>query len=229
MAGTTTASQFSDSVGKQVEELRSRVSGNGAAVRMWRDLMTENDRKRLRTEADKEPHQSELDEVNFPGMPIDDVELRDGSAGKQLHRCFYRWGAVGMWMRLKGLTRPIAIVDLAYESGFVHEATKRRLLESLGARRAPRLLSKKPIWDREEKTLRFEGSIVRRIRSLKVAHKIVPILDHFQENGWRSPIPCPLNAKGQVLHGTIYSLNVKSNKLAFHVCNDGESISWSRR
>jgi hypothetical protein len=196
---------------------------------MWRDLLTEKDRKWLQAEADKEPHMPGVDDMELEGIPTDDVEIRNGSAGRQLHRCFYRWGAVGMWERLKGVTNLVAIVDLAYEHGFIHESMQRRLLEALGTRPARRPPSKLPVWNREEKILRFEGTIIRRIRSLKVASNIVAILDHFQASGWRSSIPNPLEAARPVPSDTIYSLNDGLKKIAFHVCNDGESISWSRR
>ena len=198
-------------------------------MRMWHDLMTEKDRKLLQKQVEKEPRNPEIDDLDSSKMPAEDVELREGSAGKLLHRCYYRWGAVGMWMRLKRLTWPVTIVDLAYEHGLVHESVHRRLLQALRARSERRSQSKLPVWDREEKTLRFKGTVIRKIRSLGVAKNIVAILDGLQAKHRQLRIPTPLDTGQQALHDTIRSLNKGLKKLAFHACDDGQSISWSRR
>ena len=195
---------------------------------MWREMMTERDRGRLKEELAKEPYDPKFDDIDSKKLPPEDLEMKEGLPGSVLQRCYYRWGAVGMWMKLKELSQPEAIVDLAYQRG-LPEATRQRLLDALGAKPPAKRPSKVPVWNREQKVLRFEGTVIRKIRSLGVAKNIVTILDGFQAKHWQLRIPTPLDTGQQALHDTIRSLNKGLKKLAFHACDDGQSISWSRR
>jgi hypothetical protein len=226
MAKDTPSPQLPTAVLDQLERLNSQFAGIPAAIHLWRELMTEQDRRWLKKEVDKEQYDPRFDDVESNNLPSDEMEMKEGLAGLVLNRCFYRWGAVGMWMKLKRLSQLPAIIDLAYERGLLSEPARQRLLKTIGAKPPAKRPSKLPVWDREQKTLRFEGTRVRTIASLNRASNVVLILDAFQRTGWQK-IASPL--KGQKLQDAVYSLNKGLKKIRFHVCDDGISISWSRR
>jgi hypothetical protein len=222
MTANTPSPQLPAAIRDQLERLYSQLSGSSAAIYMWRELMTEQDRWRLRNEVDKEPYNPQFDDVHGENLPSDDEEMKGGLAGRTLHRCFYRWGAIGMWMKLKGLPQPLAIIALAYERG-LSEAARRRLSDALGLKPPAKPPSKLPVWDREEKTLRLGRTRIRTIASLNRATNIVLILDRFQKKGWQK-VASPL--EGSKLQDAVYSLNKGLKKLRFHVCDNGASIAW---
>jgi hypothetical protein len=219
-------SALPDSIRHQLDEFYSQLSGSGPAIYMWRELMSARDRRQMQRLVDNEPHDSRFDEIAGENLPQIDVEMNDGVAGRVLHRCFHRWGAVGIWMRLKGLSQPEAIVDLAYQRG-LSQATYQRLLNAIGAKPPAKRGSKKPVWDRDEKTLRFQRSVLCRVRSLSIAKNLVVILDAFERRNWRMKIAAPL--EGEALHEAVYSLNKKQKRIHFFACDDGASVGWGRR
>src|SRR5271169_3814168 len=157
-------SALSASIRRQLDELHSRLSGSGPARHMWRELMSERDRRQMQRLVDKERFDPKFDQTAGENLPQIDVEMNDGVAGRVFHRCYRRWGAVGIWMKLKGLSQPEAIVDLAFQRG-LSQAAYQRLLDAIGAKTPAKHGSKKPLWDRDEKTLRFQRSVLCRIRS----------------------------------------------------------------
>lgn len=138
---------------------------------------------------------------------------------------------VAHWMRWRNLPREQAILDLGLKLNLLTVADHQRLLEALGAKHRP--LSgkgKRPTWDRDARELRFEGRVVRRLRSLKVARNAVAILDAFEASGWQAQVPNPLDTAiaPERLHDAVYSLNKGLAGIAFHVEGDGARISWRR-
>ena len=223
MAENTRSPQLPASVHDQLERLASQFTGSPAAIHMWRELMSEQDRRWLKNEVDKEPFDPRFDDVESNNLPSDEIEMKEGLAGLVLHRCFYRWGAVGIWMKLKRLSQLPAIIDLAYERGLLSEPARQRLLKTIGAKPPAKPPSKLPVWDREEKTLRLGRTRIRTIASLNRATNIVLILDRFQRKSWQK-IASPL--EGQKLQDAVYSLNKGLKKLRFYACDDGASIAW---
>ena len=146
------------------------------------------------------------------------------SPGGVFYRCYQRWGAVRIWMKLKGIPQLDAIVDLAYQRG-LSQADYQRLLHAIGAKPPAKHVLKRPVWDRDEKTLRFQRSVLCRIRSLSIATNLVAILDAFERRNWRMEIAAPL--KGEALRDAVNSLNNKQKRIRFFV--DGSSVGWKRR
>lgn len=135
------------------------------------------------------------------------------------------------WMRWRNLSRERAILDLGLKLNLLAEADHRRLLEAFGGKHRPLPgKGKRPIWDREARELRFEGRVIRRLRSLKVARNVVAILDTFEASGWQGQIANPLDTAiaPERLHDAVYSLNKGLAGIAFHVEGDGARISWRR-
>jgi hypothetical protein len=109
----------------------------------------------------------------------------------------------------------------------LHQAEHDRLLGLLGKQKPPRN-QKLPVWDREEKVLRFEGRPLKRIKSLSVAKNFVKILDAFHASGWRK-IDSPFPVKSHILYDAVESANTNLSRIRFYVCDDGRSINWKRR
>jgi hypothetical protein len=120
-------------------------------------------------------------------------------------------------------------VELGYEHGFLTEPDYRRLLQRIGEKEKRKRQAKLPVWDREERELRFEGTVVRTIRSLAVAHNIVAILDAFEAYRWRFRVDAPAELVDQALYDAVHTLNKGLKKMKFHVDGDGRQIRWARR
>lgn len=214
---------------QELQRLLQHVRIPAASMRMWETLMTEKDRRKLRDEVEMAPRVAKFDDREFPSVPSEEVELEDGFPGKIFHRCCWRWGADGIWMRVKGFQQPEAIIDLAYELGMLWEPDRRRLLRELGIAKRRPAQQKRPVWEDQTLELRFEGSTVRRIRSRKVARRIVAILDAFEARNWPQKVDAPPEMNGTTLHDAVYSLNRDMKKLVFSVTGDGTQIMWERR
>ncbi|NLS97464.1 MAG: hypothetical protein GXX96_35435 [Planctomycetaceae bacterium] len=213
---------------KRLSELLDKVSNNTFAIRMWEDVMTSEDRERLRDKVNSEPVIPRIDHDTYPAPPSGVDEMQDGWPGEILHRCYRRWRADGMWMIAKGIGQPQAIAELAREHGFLGEREYLRLLEAIGGSKVQRQRSKLPEWDRDERTLRFEGTVIRKIRSLTIARNVVAILDAFQNRHWCSRVTTPATLREQGLHDAVYTLNHNLKKLRFHVDSDGCRVRWTR-
>jgi len=226
MSSDSSSAPISPQLRAKLQDLFGKISGSTLAMRIWQDpeLMTPEDHNRLRDEVEKEPWNPGKDEVEEPD---EDGKPRRRPADL-VQRCYQRWGTVGMWMRAKKMRQPAAIVDLAYQLGMLLEPEHRRLLQGLGKRKKRPGQTKLPSWDKEQRVLRFERGIARKIKSVKVASNIVPILDAFEQQKWPPHIDTPEVLSGQKLHDAVYSLNQDLKNLAFHVTGDGARITWGR-
>lgn len=86
----------------------------------------------------------------------------------------------------------------------------------------------KPSWNRQTRELTYRGEVVRRIRSLKQATSIVPVLDAFEEQGWPRQMACPAegNNDPRWVYAAVRSLNIGSEGMKFNIAPDGLSITW---
>lgn len=224
----SSSESFPPRVTAELQELLLSVDNVTAAKRVWQDVMTKEDREKLLDKLNAEPANPAIDSVEHPGGPTESEEVREGRPGRLLHRSYYRWGVVGLWMIAKKVEQPRAIVELAYELGFIMEPAYRRLLQNVGERKRKTRQSKLPVWDRDERTLRFENTKVRTIRSLKVARNVVAILDAFQDHRWYPKVDAPAGLTGQALRDAVYRLNRGLKKLRFYVDGDSSQVRWSR-
>ena len=107
--------QILPQVRKILEELFHEVGGCTPAMRMWQELMTEKDRRRLREEVDKASEKEfeqgieeevkqgaeedvkhgtgkpEPNDADSHDAPPEEVELLDGYPGNLFERCYRRW------------------------------------------------------------------------------------------------------------------------------------------
>jgi hypothetical protein len=137
--------------------------------------------------------------------------------------------AIRKLMELRKISQPRAILELGRALNFLTPPDYERLLRAVGEGERKPKKSKLPVWDREARTLRFEGAVIRTIRSLKVAKHTVAILDTFEGHNWQPRVANPLRETGQMLHDALKSLNKGLKKISFHADGDGQQISWRRR
>jgi len=152
--------------------------------------------------------------------------------GGDLEACLERKGSlVNLWRELKKFSQPRAILELAHALHLVTELDYQWICRELGEEEKRSPTSKLPVWSREPRTLSFEGKLIRRIRSLKVACNVVKILDVFEERRWPSRIGNPLHDPVSIMqiHQAVHSLNKGLTGIIFHVDGDGTSVTWSRR
>lgn len=91
--------------------------------------------------------------------------------------------------------------------------------------------SPKPIWDTTERTLEFNGQLVKQFKWPAVNQETV--LAAFEEEGWPARIDDPLPPQGNVnpkrrLHDTIKHLNKNQHRPLIHFRGDGtgEGVIW---
>ncbi len=77
-------SALSASIRRQLDELHSRLSGSGPARHMWRELMSERDRRQMQRLVEKEGYDPRFDEIAGVNLPQIDVEMNDGVAGRRV-------------------------------------------------------------------------------------------------------------------------------------------------
>ena len=130
---------------------------------------------------------------------------------------------------VRKISQPRAILELGPALNFLTPPDYERLLRAVGEGERKPKKSKLPVWDRDARTLRFEGAVIRTIRSLKVAKHTVAILDTFEGHNWQPRVANPLRETGQMRHDALKSLNKGLKKISFHADGDGQQISWRRR
>lgn len=216
-------------VRSRLEELPLRLRGRVLALRMWHEVMTERDRRALYQEVKSAPRKPEVDDNLDPRLdkyPLKQ-ELLEGSPGKLLHRCYYRWGVVGMWMKARKVPQPRAIIELAYELNLLSEADHRRLLAAVGEKESTPA-TQRPSWDHGTGKLHYGGKLARQVQNPGRATNIVAILDAFEEQGWPARIDDPLPDGGdkQRLREAIRTLNQGLSRLRFRADGTGSGICW---
>jgi hypothetical protein len=146
--------------------------------------------------------------------------------GGDFEKAYVQGGTVGMWKRLRGVSGERALVEVSYLLGFMSEPDQQYLLRELGESPVEASTGK-PVWDRDKGELLFNGQVIRRV-NVRQAKNLVPVLDTFQESGWRPHIDDPLSGgKNQKrLHKTIATLNDGLSQISFHADGASEGLTW---
>jgi len=141
---------------------------------------------------------------------------------------------IDIWARIKGVSQERAVVEMAYENNFITEPDVRRWLRILGEEVTGGAALPRPEWDRKTGELRLGGTIIKRVRRLKVASNVTIILGVFQDVEWSSYIDDPLppskrkleQTSVQRLQDAIKSLNKNLEMIRFRSTNRGRGIAW---
>jgi hypothetical protein len=140
-----------------------------------------------------------------------------------------QWGSIGMWVKARQCTGEKALIELGHRLGFVNEVTRNWLLreynEDVAESQDP---VDRPVWDREQRQLCFNGTVVRTVAHPNAAKNIVSVLNAFEEAGWPPRIddPLPGGRNSQRLHATIQSLNDGLTKIVFTADGTGKGYTW---
>jgi hypothetical protein len=135
---------------------------------------------------------------------------------------------IGIWMRVKGVGRHRAIVDLSRKFG-LPDGDYESLLRDIGESRTLVLqTSSLPVWNRDRRELLLDAEVLKRIDRLNRAVNQVTILDAFQEDGWPSRIddPLPPSTNSRRLADTVRRLNERLLRIHFSRDGTGEGIRW---
>jgi hypothetical protein len=82
----------------------------------------------------------------------------------------------------------------------------------------------RPVWDKENRVLKFGGRVVRNVGAR--ASNLVKVLDAFEEEGWPARIYSPLPPSETVVRDTVKTLNSSSSGIEFRADGSGEGIEW---
>ena len=141
-----------------------------------------------------------------------------------------RHGTVGMWMWLRAVAQPQAVVDVARALGFLDDATYRWLLREIGEPQQESPNREVPVWNRTEGRLRWRNRIVRRVRIMRQPSNIQRILDAFETAGWPASLDNPLPGRVDQLqlHQALKSLNHGLIRIRFRAQRGAAEIIWER-
>lgn len=146
--------------------------------------------------------------------------------GGNFEQAFASLGTIGMWRKLRRVSRLRAIVDIARALGLVHETSYRWLLREIGEDPDQPAAPDRPTWNGQKGELRWKKYLLRRVRVLAAPSNIQIILDTFQASGWAPQIKNPLGRGQQQLHQALRSLNQGLKKIRFHALEGGQTITW---
>jgi hypothetical protein len=151
--------------------------------------------------------------------------------GGNLEECWYRLGAAGMWMKLRGVSAECAVIEVARELGFLDDRTAQWLLGEVGEKTTAASGTKSPTWHPESGELRLQDRVIRRIRVMASPSNIQRILDSFEAADWPSRIDGPLThgTDPQRLHQAVLFLNEGLKAIRFHVQKGGQAVTWGLR
>ena len=135
---------------------------------------------------------------------------------------------IGMWMRVKRVSRNRAIIELARLHG-MPEGSYLAMLRGIGEDQSSsqdRLNG--PYWDRQTLELFLDGHLIKRINGK--ARNQLPILDVFQEDRWPGRIDDPLDPSdnNRRLTDALKRLNERLLSIRFSRDGTGTGIRWQR-
>lgn len=139
---------------------------------------------------------------------------------------------ITMWMRLRKVSQPRAMIEMGRGIGFLSEIDVNWLLPQFGEA-SPEVQSGgdkspvKPHWDPVRRELWLGNKLIKKVRSRSIGKNVCPVLDVFEEEGWPARIDSPLD-DGK-LGETIRSLNTSLTHIRFHSDGDDEGILWEPR
>ena len=197
-------------VAEELREIALRVTQGLQAFRALRNILTDREWRQI---------EGELQEY-FPST----VSLQAGKKPRPLPHEY----ALRTLVRLRNISQPRAIIDLALANDLLTDAAYRRLLREIGEGEPEPAPTKRPVWDATTATLRFENTTLRTFKSPKRAKNLVGILDAFETGKWVTRVKNPLEP-GQQVHDAVKGLNRGLKKIIFHVQGDGQWLSWARR
>jgi hypothetical protein len=162
---------------------------------------------------------------------LSDRERRE--LGNNLEQAFRRYGGtLGMVGHARKCSEIESLLWLCEQLGTLPAARLQSLRKELGLPKKSvrsRYASHIPRWDRIRGELLLGERVVRKIRSTKIAHRAVAILDAFEQCDWCECIQNPLKSGDpHEMRDAVYSLNNGLEQIRFKCDGTGTGIIWER-
>gem|GEM_PF-742390 len=139
-------------------------------------------------------------------------------------------GITQAWMEVHRVSFWRAIVEMSYACGSFGVGNYEWLLRELGeVKSASSAKDEAPEWNPDSRELRFGGMVVRTIRSKFVGHRIVAILEAFQNAGWPKRVDAPEGFDDQIRRESIASLNERLDPKLRFLADGSGGICWEER
>ena len=163
--------------------------------------------------------------------------LSDGersSLGGKLVRAWRNCrGTLGIVSRARKCSKAEALLWLCEQTEALPAARIQQLRQELGLpKEAVGTTSppEVPKWNKARSELLLGGEVIRRFRGAKIAHRVVAILDAFQECGWCDRIENPLPSRDpHDMREVVYLLNKGLRVIRFRSDGNGSGICWDRQ
>lgn len=119
-----------------------------------------------------------------------------------------------------------AMLDIAMEASVIDGGRHRRLRRQIGEPVEDTKDGPRPVWDAENGELFYRGKMIRKVSPQGTA--IRPVLNAFEEDGWRRRIDNPLTggAKSNKLRETVRTLNSGLKHIKFYADGTATGILW---
>ncbi len=139
-------------------------------------------------------------------------------------------GALGLWMRLQGMSLNAAIVDLYDRLWGLRKHERKRLENMIGvAEPENRGPPSRPMlrWDATTGELRNGDDVIRRVRRLANPTGIHLLLDRLQREGWTTTVPVQgIISNPKQTHDAVRSLNSGLRSIRFFATESGKCVGW---
>jgi hypothetical protein len=199
---TSTGYKISNQIACELKELYLQSRGEHVAGRLWRQVLSEEDR------------------VYLGG------DFRQVFVAEQ-HRMLGIYNRIYPRLSLER-----AMLEVLRQVGWLTEARYERLIEAIGEDPdLPPSRGSRPVWDKETATLFLNGQAIRRVRQPKKAFRIVAILNAFESRGGPNHLKHDKLGlgSGRELSDAVGTLNLGLEVLVFERDGRGEGVRWSRQ
>lgn len=149
--------------------------------------------------------------------------------GDDLETAWRNLGTVGMWQKIRKVSRERAIIEVGLKLGTLAPSTYEWLAREFGDQPIQKRSSEVPEWSATNGRLLWDGRLIRSVRIMGKPSHIQLILDSFQRSAWENRVKNPLTGGQQQLHQVLRSLNNKLKRIRFRAWEGGQFISWETR
>lgn len=152
--------------------------------------------------------------------------------GGDLAAAWRRFGAIGMWTEVRGVSPEQAVLEMAVGIGHMSPANYDWLRRELGLPSAPAAPATArpavPSWDSASGELRWGGQTIRNVRVMREPSNVQLLLDAFEAQGWPPRIDNPLpDAEPHQLNQALQQLKKNLSGIAFRSQEGGKVVCWS--
>jgi hypothetical protein len=161
------------------------------------------------------------------------TDVERAALGGMLENAWHEHGGtLGFVSHARNCSKTEALLWLCQETNSLPATRIDSIRRELGIPAEPEPLpprSDPPRWNKERGELSLDGKVIRKFRSITVAHRVVAILDAFEECGWCERIDNPLpSGDPHQMREAIYSLNNDLELIRFNADGTATGVRWER-